>query len=179
VSLATVDQMAEVCPTQAADPNAQVWLDQATALLQALTGQQLLPATDERVLLDSPGGNVLLLPEVPVTDVAQVRVKGVDYTGGEYEWSTDGMVRVVGACASWPRGYQAVEVTYSHGFDPIPADLALAAATLACRLARTSGGDAPTGAVTFEAVGAYQVRYSEAGLSSIESAVIGRYRVPA
>jgi len=179
VSLATVDEMAQVCGPQDDAAAAQVWLDQSTAILQALTGQQLLPVTDERVLLDSPGGNVLLLPEVPVTAVTSVKVEGVEYQPDEYEWSTDGMLRLVGTCATWPAGYQKVEVVNSHGYEPIPADLALACASLACRLSRTSGGEAPTGAVTFEAVGAYQVRYSEGGLSSIESAVIDRYRVPA
>lgn len=174
-SLATPEQLAAVCPDVDPD-NAQNLLDQATVILQSETGQTLLAVDGARVLLDSEGANVVLLPEVPVRAVDKVVVEGVELTPDEYEWSSDGMLRLLGACAVFPQRFQSVDVIYDHGFDPIPADLALAACGIACRLSKAQAGQ--TGEVTFEAVGSYQVRYATAvGLTSVEASVVNRYRV--
>lgn len=179
MSLADLDTFAAVCGVPADPDQAQVWLDQATVIIQSLTGQTLFAVSDSRVILDGDGTSTLLLPEVPVTDVARVAVDGVELTPDEYEWSSDGLLRLTYPCALFPNRYQGVDVTYSHGFDPIPADLQLTCAAMACRLSRSDGGLDAGGEVTFEAVGAYQVRYATAtaGLTAIESSVIDRYRV--
>jgi len=182
VSLADLDDFAAVCGVPDDPVAAQAWLDQATTLLQSLTGQTLLPVTDDAVLLDGDGTNVIVLPEVPVTAVASVEAEGVPLSTDEYEWSSDGLLRITGGpCVVWPNRYQALKVVYSHGFNPMPNDLALACAGIACRLSTGAKNLASGGEVTFEAVGAYQVRYATPtpGLTGVEAAIVDRYRVPA
>jgi hypothetical protein len=178
VSLATLDDLEQLCGPQDDAAAAQSALDQATTAIQMATGQTLI-AMESRVLLDGEGADTLLLPELPVTDVATVRVEGIELDEYDFEWSATGILRLTGWCRHFPRRMQSVDVTYSHGFDPIPADLVLATAKIACRI--LAGGEV-TGAtidgvpITHERVGAYSVSYNQ-GLSATESAVVDRYRV--
>jgi hypothetical protein len=181
VSLATVADMEAVCGPLADQVAAQAALDQATTVLQAATGQQLVYVADDRVLLNGDGSRTLLLPQLPVTAVSSVKVTGTVLLAEEYQWDGDGLLRLDSCCGVFPDRLQGVDVTYSHGYEPVPDDLALACAAMACRL---MAGGGPGGAtadgvpITSERVGSYAVSYGQ-GLTFTEAAVVSRYRVPA
>lgn len=174
-----MDDLAAICGPQPDAAVAQAALDQATTAIQMATGQTLLATESTRLLLDGEGADTLLLPELPVTDVSVVRVEGIELDEDDYEWSSTGLLRLRGWCRHFPRRMQSVDVTYSHGFDPVPADLVLATAKIACRI--LAGGEV-TGAtldgvpITHERVGSYSVSYNQ-GLTQTETAVVERYRV--
>jgi hypothetical protein len=174
-TIASLDDLTAVCGPISDEAKAQTALEEATAILQSLTGQQLVPVDDDRVLLNGDGASVLLLPELPVRAIDAVKVEGVALDPDDYEWATDGRLRLTGVCAVFPDRYQSVDVTYDHGFEPMPDDLRLTAARLACRITKGEGAER---AITWENVGAYSVRYAT-GLTASESAVIARYRVAA
>lgn len=75
--------------------------------------------TDDVVWLDGTGTRTVLLPAAPVTDVASVEVNGEVIS--DFEWSETGVLRRQGC---WPDQLRSIKVTYSHGYDPIPDDIA-------------------------------------------------------
>lgn len=99
---------------------------------QEADGQLIHHVADDEVVLDSVGGPVLLLPQVPVTEVSSVVVDGeaVD----DFEWSERGILR---RARGWPRGLRAVTVTYSHGFAEIPGDVVDAVCEMAAMRCET------------------------------------------
>ena len=56
------------------------------------------------------------LPALLVTAVDSLTESGVELSAGEYEWARDGLVR---RCCwkCWPTAWNAVEVSYTAGFD--------------------------------------------------------------
>ena len=142
---------------------------QATAVIQAITGQTLCYVEDDEVCLDGSGSCVMLLPEVPVTDVSSVVVDGVEMTSG-WGWSAAGLLEH--RSANWPRKYRSVCVTYSHGYDPIPADLVAIATSIAGRF---YDPDLMAG-IQSESIGGYS--YSKkSGLAEDEHLVLQGYRL--
>lgn len=75
---------------------------------------------DDVEILDGPGTALLLLPNAPVLSVSEVLVDGVAFTA--YKLARRGaMLRRTDGCV-WPE-WAAVQVTYTHGYDPIPGDV--------------------------------------------------------
>lgn len=65
------------------------------------------------------GDNVIRLPTKRLTDVTSVTVDGDPLVfGDDFRWTTLGRLRRVGA--RWPRLEQTIEVTFVHGYDPVP-----------------------------------------------------------
>ncbi|WP_327587044.1 hypothetical protein OHA25_08535 [Nonomuraea sp. NBC_00507] len=102
---------------------AELLLQLATGVIDDETGQSLTMATDT-VTLDGSGRHRLLLPRWPVTAVATVTVLEDDDSetdlvhGVDYRWTSYGRLRRIRGC--WPCREQAVDVTYTAGYDPIP-----------------------------------------------------------
>lgn len=93
-------------------------------------GARTLAASDYDLYYDGPGRalpGTLWLGARPVVSVATVTVSGTvltvntDYTV-DLERGRLGLVST-GALGSWPVGFQAIEVTFTAGYDPTPADL--------------------------------------------------------
>lgn len=77
----------------------------------------------ETITLDGNGRGSVLLPAAPVTAVEAVELDGQALTyRTDYEWSSDGFLRRVDGC--WPNRLRCLTIVYSHGFDPIPEDVA-------------------------------------------------------
>jgi hypothetical protein len=125
--------------------------------------------------------DVVLLPEIPVVAVSHVdvlTVDGVDTGWTEYTeryvWSRTGTIRVVPS-PRWPRTPGSVRVTYTHGYETIPSDLASVAVSLAARLA--------TNPVHLQSqqVGGVQTRFAPTSgasvLDDVEQAIVDRYSV--
>jgi hypothetical protein len=166
--------------TLADDQAAQVaqQIQAAAQYVQRVTGQELVVNEDEEVTFDGPGTRVLFLPQLPVTDVSAVSVVENGGTtalveGTDYEWSARrGAIRRLGA--HWPRAYQSVIVTYSHGYETLPLDVQRLIYSLAARGVGTPDGQA----VTQEQIGQYSATYEgmRGGLTAWESNVLSLLR---
>lgn len=76
----------------------------------------------DTVVLDGNGKQALLLGAAPVVEVTSVKLDDVALAyRTDYEWSSDGFLRRIGAC--WPNRLRCIEVVYSHGFQQIPDDI--------------------------------------------------------
>lgn len=140
----------------------------ACARLRTETGQELDAVDDDTVTfaIFEPVTE-LLLPEMPVREVDEVRVDG--------EVSLDWHVTEAGVLVSTEGAFSrdsAVEVDYSHGFEPVPADLRLLALTLAARVYQqgisrqeSTGGSSVTWSVP-----------SSLDLSAGEKGLVAKYR---
>jgi hypothetical protein len=116
--------------------------------------------SNETVEVDGHWSDTLLLPKnrLPVTDVSLVeQLSGADYVTvdpSEYDWSADGYLT---RCWSWwtdrPRG---VRVTYSHGYDILPRDVAGVCLAAAKRVYDQPDGG---GGVQSEQLGDHHVTY--------------------
>jgi len=131
-------------PIEAAQ--ATVMLEEATDLIKALTGQQILQATS--IATFSGYRRLIVLPQIPVTAVS-VTTEGRVYGTYEYDWVAEGLLTHRGY--GWAR---SVVVTYTHGYVTVPPALV--------RLTTKLTGDALALAarpanVTSERIGDYAV----------------------
>jgi hypothetical protein len=85
-------------------------LEVATSLIQGYLGYPVFHVEDDVVVL-LPKGHLVLLPGLPVTDVASVTSDGEPV---EFVLRPAGVLRLTG------RWSELITVTYSHGHDPIP-----------------------------------------------------------
>ncbi len=112
------------------------------------------------VQVDTYGGTSLLLPRnrLPVTSVALVEeLSGADYVtvdSSEYDWSSDGYV--TRSWSSWSCRPKGARVTYSHGYDSTPRDVAGVCLAVAKRLYDQPDGG---GGVQSEQLGDHHVTY--------------------
>ncbi|MFC0546928.1 hypothetical protein [Kutzneria chonburiensis] len=157
---------------------AAMLLAHASDIIRGVARQQLHLVEDDTVTLD-PLGQVVLLPELPVLAVSSVDVlvNGMwSPFAGRWVWSATGTVRAVPS-HWWPTTPRSVRVTYDHGYDPIPSDLATVCVSLAARLAVNPVH------LQQQTVGGVQVRFapSAAGeggvLDDVEQAIVDRYSV--
>lgn len=162
------------------DDMATIAVEAACTLLRNSAGQQLDLQEDEEVLVDGSGTDTILLPELPVVDVSEVSyVSVVPDTLIELEAETDYLVdRRNGALVRrssttfWSEGRGKYKVTYSHGFETIPADLRALALTVAARLYEQ-------GVIKQETVGGYSATFAAndpVGLTRNELNLIAKYR---
>jgi hypothetical protein len=105
----------------------QTALAQATDLIRgALGGQTIVRVDDDTVVLPSPGRRLLQLPQAPivsVTSVTSVAIGSATFTEGT-DYEVDGELNALARLGySWPRG-GLVRVTYTHGYDTVPEELA-------------------------------------------------------
>lgn len=110
--------------------------------------QQIDSVTDETITLWGDNGEILMLPQRPVTAVSAVSLAGQDLVPVQvnetttmlmYDWRPDGSLRRVVYGGSfyagelyykWPFGV-AVTVTYSHGYTTVPSAMKHVALELA------------------------------------------------
>jgi hypothetical protein len=160
------------------DEAALIAVDAACSTCRNVAEQTFNLIEDDELRLDGRGTDWLLLPELPVVTVASVAIgtddplEPEDSGGdGDYLWAANGsLVRNSGGV--WPRGRQNVRVTYSHGYDEIPADVRQVALSVAAR-------HYEQGIVQYETLGQRQVRYGQpvAGdLAQTEYLILSRYR---
>jgi hypothetical protein len=156
--------------------NATLCVDGACALIRSATGQSFSHIEEEVIALDGSGTDVVLLPQLPVEEVKAVKVNGEAVEDWRFYDKSGILARVTTApvsCATWPKGRQNVEVTYSYGYEQtdVPAEVRLLALTIAARLYQQ-------GIVASETVGTTQVTYSTDSLTFTkgEQAIIDRYR---
>ena len=132
-------------------------LDAATATIQRFTRQTISQVEDDDVTLVGTWRAALVLPEVPVTEVASVVIDGetltadTEYVFDESRTLWRGFIPFsqeqepwryrTPTESHWGGPETVVTVTYTHGFATIPADIVEITLNLAKR-----GWDNPTGA---------------------------------
>lgn len=111
-----------------------------SSLIRAACRWHVWPAVTETLVSDGPGSDLLRLPSLNVTAVTAVsetqRGKGQTPTTvavDDLEWSAAGLVwRHDRAC--WTSRARGVSVTFTHGFDELPEELATLTAGVVQRL---------------------------------------------
>lgn len=191
MAFATEADLEAYTGTSVATDRATLLLDAATAAIQAWCRQSFTQATTT-VVLPGSFGEKLTLPERPVTAVTAVAIGDTALTvDTDYVWDgahtlfrgtkVDGVLSVNGpdylidGWGDWGGPGAQVEVTYTHGFATIPADIKGVCLALAARSMQSPDG------VNSESVGTYSVSYSRSGgavsLLSEERELLNRYRV--
>jgi hypothetical protein len=161
------------------DEGAAMALDAAEVIIKTYTKQDI-EETSETVYIDGPRNSALLLPQLPVTTVTTVTEDGTSLTVSE-EYFLDDEHGVLYRCSGdryspvyWSQGTLNIAVTYTHGYETIPADVKLVTCSAAGRIFDHAG-------VTQETASGYSASYDSASvfLSAGERAVLDRYRVGA
>jgi len=159
-------------------------LELSSGKIRSEAKQTISAVVDDVVTLRGTWDDTLYVPEIPVTGVSVVKINGVTITESLYTWTPDGAIETGRAglpVLNWPEGIfgwsghkSIVEITYSHGYDPVPDEII----GLCLELAARKLGTAPGGAIQSETIGAYSVRYGAAGLalSADEKKMLRRYR---
>ncbi len=160
------------------DPGITIAVDAACDIVRTFT-EQTISQFQETLALDGSGGDALLLPERPVTQVQEVQVNGT--TVSDYTWNRNGVLfRGSGGTADtswassyWPEGRQNVSVKYTHGYEgtAVPRDLRMVALALAQRIV-------VQGAAVSEQIGQTRVAYAgpATDLTKTEKIILGKYK---
>lgn len=121
--LADPEDLAAWLGVPATDPKLLQALAAASSRFRGAVRHYVSFVAGDTVTLDGNGKESLLLPAAPVTAVTSVVLDGEPLTyGTDYEWSQDGFLRRVGGY--WPNRLRCVEVVWSHGYEPVPEDIA-------------------------------------------------------
>ncbi len=160
------------------EATAQLLLDLATGAVEDECGQPLAEGTDT-YLVDALGTRRLVLPRWPLTAVDQVLLTetgDVLAEGDDFTWSRSGILYRRGT--TWPCAPQAVDVTVTAGWNPVPDG----PRGIVLRLA-ASAWDNAGGALSSETLGDHSVSYADpasAGivLSDADRRALGRYGAP-
>ncbi|GAA2484618.1 hypothetical protein GCM10010406_21110 [Streptomyces thermolineatus] len=175
--LATAADLAALTQSDIPAATATVALDAASAVIRGWTRQAITRVVDETVNLRVTDAGELVLPQRPVVSVSRVRAGGTvlsDWTlSGDRLLRSGGWRRLPTAGAYPETG--VVEVTYTHGWEDVPAEvrtvcLDLAAATVTNPgMLRTVGIDDYNRTFASESLGA-------GVLSNAHKEILGAYR---
>lgn len=154
----------------------------AEAEVRAYCGWHIAPQRTDTLVLDGPGGPLLVLPSLHVVSVASVAENGTEVDPEGYAWSAAGVVRrtssatVWRSCAGWTDDYRAVSITLTHGYDEMPLDVQAVIDRLAARSVDDPSQYSQVGAVAY-ATGADGLPAS-GSLTALDRMVLDRYRLP-
>lgn len=131
-------------------------LARASARIRREAGQQITRTTST-VRLTAWRGRVTL-PSPPVTAVTLVkRVLADDTTETFTGWRWDRYDKLTGVCGD-------VDVTYTHGWDPLPDELLELVCSVASRLGATPDGGGMEAGIRSESIDDYSVTYAAESL---------------
>jgi hypothetical protein len=146
------------------------------AAAQRWCGWHVTPEMEQRVVLDGPGGQLLRLPTLCVTELVDVTEDGIALDVADLEWSRIGLVRKRSG-AAWTDRLGGVVVTMVHGFAEAQ-DFEVAVLSFTDRMSRAAAdGGLPV------AVGPF--RWSEdqdraaggSAFSAVELSILDQYRL--
>lgn len=121
-SIADMADFLQIEIPEAKEASAARAITEATAVIVNYCRQALEQTEDDEVTLDGTGTSKLLLPELPATAVDSVVEDDDELDSDEFKLGQHGILHRVGA--AWPRGVQNIVVTYTHGYETIPDDVA-------------------------------------------------------
>lgn len=96
------------------DPRVEPALAGVSAAVRRVCGWHVAPSETVTETYDGPGGTLLELPTLHMTDVASLTIGGTLIDPSEYEWSKIGFIR---SRHFWTERYRTIEVTYTHGYE--------------------------------------------------------------
>jgi hypothetical protein len=142
-------------------------ITEATAAIRNYCHQYIEWVAADVITLDCAGGTRLFLPELPVTEVAEVVEDDEILTeDDDYKLGQHGILHRVDC--DWEAGIQIVTITYTHGYaSPLPDDIVVVATRAAARVyqvgLRASDTEGVPG-ISAKSLGDYSVSYaSEVG----------------
>lgn len=144
----------------------------ATSAIRRYCGWHIAPEATETLTLDGPGGSLLRLPSLHVTDVVSVTNDSVAVT--DPEWSANGLIR-----GCWTSKFRGVVVTFTHGYQVCPDDVYAVAVQMA-QQASTLSDAVPANQLTagpFTYQMSNSVLAGAVGLSGQHRGVLDRYRL--
>lgn len=159
------------------DPKALLLLRSASSVVRSPehgTGQYLSRVDDDEVRVVPRTASVAFLSEFPIVDVSKVEVKFADgwteLDTGSYSVNEE-TGRITLRTTPWHPA-ELWRVTYTHGFDEIPDDIAAVTAALAARYWETPIG------VDNERIGQRSIKYLmlSSGFLPDEESIIAGYR---
>jgi len=175
----------------ASDPRVAPLLAGASAAIRRYCGWHIAPELVETdVILDSDGGDLLVLPTFKLREVISLELKRKSYTPPEspwesfseeddYDWSANGEIYM--RSRKLPNRFRSVRISMRHGYDLD----AIADLQQVIQQVVTNALASPSGA-TSESAGAMSVTWSQTapgvsgGMSLLERdlAVVNLYRLP-
>lgn len=159
-TFASAEQMAQ--RSQGAIPADQPFLEEelkaATQLIRNYCGWHIATVQTDTINITGYFGRFIFLPTLRVVSIDELTVNGqiIDLVTDptRWEWVKDGLQTPV-----WENRYQTGEVTITHGFDEVPADLV----TLTLMVASRALGS-PLGVVR-ESTMSSSITYSQSGFN--------------
>lgn len=147
MTFATASDLASYLQQDVDTATAELLLDLATGAIQSATGQTVEQVTDDAVTVAAPSGEKLVLPERPASTPTLVKVDGSAVTDYYADVPDDPLEPTV---LYRPGGWEAwdsvtgtllrVEVTYTHGYATIPAEIKGICLDVAARAYRNPEG---------------------------------------
>lgn len=165
--------------------SAQLALDLATGAIRDHTRQHLSLVEDDEVTLNGNTSRQLVLPERPVVSVSTVNINGTPIAPVGWQlvrdtiWWGNTLLNVANATDDLGYGWGTIstpiDVTYTHGFDPIPDGIRAVCAYVAFQAFRQP---IP---ITAESIGNYSVAFGKIAqgaleLSSFQQQLLNKYR---
>lgn len=181
-NLATVDELSAFMQQTIAtdDPTALFLLAVASGMIRRAVDQVITLVPGDLEYVDPINGSFAALKELPVLSVDQVEISidgGLTWSAvppGAYKVSrrTGTITARPGTGIRWPTDEESWRVTYGHGYNTVPPELAGVCTGLAGRYYAT-----PI-AVDMERIGQRQVKYNieSAGFTAMESMALAAYR---
>jgi len=166
------------------DPLAIIAIDSSCEMIRAYLGQRLNYDALDTVLMGGTGGLAQLVPEMPIVDIASIFIDDTEETDYVFVRKAGLIYRRDGSV--WPRGVDNIEITYSHGYavleadveddpddttpkpDRMPADIRRIALALAQRIFATTG--TVVGQIASETISPDSYAYTLADSSSSAAA---------
>lgn len=133
------------------DPRLPGLIDGATAAIRRYCGWHIAPPLTETVTVDGPGGDVLTLPTLNLTDLAAMTEDGTALDAATLEWSALGSVRK--PAGYWTARYRGITATMTHGYDSAPDVAQIVIQVITAALS------SPMGATT-ESAGSFSVKWA-------------------
>ena len=166
--LASIYDLALKTGGKADDEKLKLALDLASGRFREQANNPISMMT-ETIILDSDGGRALTLPCLPVHEVTELVIDDRQVT--DFEWSTSGAIRLDRPI---PDKWRSMEVTYRHGYDPVPTGIQDVVLEQAAAIYQTLPG------LVSYTTGAEQRTYSSAltvGTTAQWAAMVARYKV--
>jgi hypothetical protein len=147
--------------------NAEHLLEAASGVIRSYVEWSISRETVVDARLDSPGGTLLLLPTLLLVSVQEVAVDDAAVT--DYTWSPLGMLE---RASGWPAGFGRLTLSYTHGYEPTPAEIKSYTVSVAAAAAASVAGKVQ------ESIGDWSATYAtvERVFGSMGKTVLDRYR---
>lgn len=142
-------------------------LDAVSSEIRDACGWHIAPSWSETITVDGPGGVLVMLPTLHLTDVQSVINDGAPVPVTSSLWSRKGALR-----GCWTSKYQGVTVTMTHGYDPVPKSIV----RLACSVAKRFVGTSLT--AQSESAAGRSITYLPTPLLHVEMARLVKYTLP-